>query len=87
MNLNTLVVEMYMSYLLPSVEYASVVWGGCSKQDAQTLQKIQNEATRPGLQIYGGPRSLSHYLKIWPITFQGSGPGGPILFSCENISL
>ena len=46
MNLNTLVVEMYMSYLLPSVEYASVVWGGCSKQHAQTLQKIQNEATR-----------------------------------------
>ena len=25
--------------------------------------------------------------KIWPITFQGSGPSGPILFSCEQISL
>ena len=37
-----------------------------------------------GLQIYGGPRSLSHDFKIWPITFQGSGP---ILFSCEKISL
>ena len=34
-----------------------------------------------GLQIYGGPRSLSHDFKIWPITFQGSGPSGPILFS------
>ena len=32
-----------------------------------------------GLQIYGGPRSLSHDFKIWPITFQGSGPSGPIL--------
>ena len=40
-----------------------------------------------GLQIYGGPGSLSHDFKIWPITFQGSGPSGPILFGCENISL
>ena len=40
-----------------------------------------------GLQIYGGPGSLSYDLKIWPITFQGSGPSGPILFSCEKISL
>ena len=41
----------------------------------------------PGLQIYGGPRSLSHDFKIWPITFEGSGPSGPILFSCVKISL
>ena len=40
-----------------------------------------------GLQIYGGPGSLSHEFIIWPITFQGSGPSGPILFSCEKISL
>ena len=38
----------------------------------------------PGLQIYGGPGSLSHDFKIWPITFQGSGPSGPTLFSCEK---
>ena len=37
---------MYMSFLLPVVEYASVVWDGCSEQDSQTLQKIQNEAVR-----------------------------------------
>ena len=37
-----------------------------------------------GLQIYGGPGSLSHDFKIWPITFQGNGPSGPILFSCEK---
>ena len=29
--------------------------------------------------------SLSHDFKIWPIPFQGSGPSGPILFSCEKI--
>ena len=38
-----------------------------------------------GLQIYGGHRSLSHDFKIWPITFQGSGPSGAIPFSCEKI--
>ena len=38
--------QMYMSYMLPVVEYASVVWDGCSEQDSQTLQKIQNEAAR-----------------------------------------
>ena len=37
-----------------------------------------------GLHIYGGPGSLSHDFKIWPITFQGSGPSGPILFRCEK---
>ena len=39
------------------------------------------------LQIYGEPGSLSHDFRIWPITFQGSRPSGPILFSCEKISL
>ena len=38
--------QMYMSCLLPVVEYASVVCDGCSERDSQTLQKIQNEATR-----------------------------------------
>ena len=33
---------------------------------------------RSGLQIYGGPGSLSQDFKIWPIAFQGSGPSGPI---------
>ena len=32
-----------------------------------------------GLQIYGGPGSLSHDFEKWPITFKGSGPSGPIL--------
>ena len=38
-----------------------------------------------GLQIYGRPGALSHDFKIWPITFQGSGPSGSILFICEKI--
>ena len=32
----------------------------------------------------GWPGSLSHDFEIWPITFQGSGPSGPILFICEK---
>ena len=40
-----------------------------------------------GLKIYSGPGSLFHDFKIWPITFQGSGPSGPILFRCEKMSL
>ena len=38
--------QMYMSYLLPFVVYASVVWDGYSEQGLQTLQKIQNEAAQ-----------------------------------------
>ena len=38
--------QMYMSYLLPVVEYSSVVWDRCSERDSQTLQKIPNEAAR-----------------------------------------
>ena len=37
---------MYMSYMLPAIEHASIVWDGCSEQDSQTLQKIQDEAVR-----------------------------------------
>ena len=48
--------QMYMSYMLPVVEYASVVWDGCSEQDSQTLQKIQNEAARI---VTGYTRSVS----------------------------
>ena len=47
---------MYMSYMLPDIEYASMVWNGCSEQDSQTLKKIQNEAA--GL-VSGLTRSVS----------------------------
>ena len=51
---------------------------------AEFMEKYKEHA---GLQIYDGPGSLSHDFKIWPITFQGSVPSGPILFSCEEISI
>ena len=48
--------QMYMSYMLPVIEYVSVVWEGCSEQDSQTLQKIQSEAARL---VTGLTRSVS----------------------------
>ena len=42
--------------LLPIVEYASVVWDGCSEQDSVTLQTIQNIAARL---VKGLTRSVS----------------------------
>ena len=38
--------QMYISYMLPVIEYASIVWDGYSEQDSQTLPKIHNEAAR-----------------------------------------
>ena len=48
--------QMYMSFVLPVVEYASVVWDGYSEQDSQTLQKTQNEEPRL---VTGLTRSVS----------------------------
>ena len=45
-----------MYFILPVVEYASVVSDGCSEQDSQTFQKIQNEAARL---VIGLTRSVS----------------------------
>ena len=47
----------------------------------QTLRTL----VRSSLSSYGWPRSLSYDFKIWPITFQGSGPSRPILYRCEKI--
>ena len=38
--------QLHMSYMLPVIEYASIVCDGCSERDSQTLQKIQNEAAQ-----------------------------------------
>ena len=38
--------QIYQSYLLPIIEYSCVVWNGCTVQDINSLQKLQNEAAR-----------------------------------------
>ena len=38
--------QMYVSYVRPLLEYASIVWDGCTEQDKTALEQLQNEATR-----------------------------------------
>ena len=38
-------IQIYISYVLPILEYSSIVWYGCTSQESQTLEKLQNEAT------------------------------------------
>ena len=48
--------QIYLSYLLPIIEYSCVVWDGCTVQDINSLQKLQNEAARI---VTGLTRSVS----------------------------
>ena len=48
--------QIYISYVLPVLEYSSVVWDGCSDYNTNTLEKIQHEAARI---VTGLTRSVS----------------------------
>ena len=48
--------QIYVSYVLPIIEYSSVVWDNCFDQDAYALEKLQNEAARI---VTGLTRSVS----------------------------
>ncbi|MCG8077918.1 MAG: reverse transcriptase family protein, partial [Candidatus Thiodiazotropha taylori] len=37
---------IYFSFIRPILEYADIVWNNCSQNDANELEKIQNEAAR-----------------------------------------
>ena len=37
---------IYMSFIRPLIEYASVVWDNCTQYESEELQKIQNETAR-----------------------------------------
>ena len=38
--------QIYFSFILPILEYSSIVWDGCSQQDSIALDRLQNEAAR-----------------------------------------
>ena len=38
--------QIYISYVLPILEYSSIVWDGCTTQESQTLEKLQSKAAR-----------------------------------------
>ena len=48
--------QIYISFLRPALEYASVVWDNCTVREKEYLEKIQNEAARI---VTGVTRSIS----------------------------
>ena len=48
--------QIYLSYIVPILEYSCIVWDGCSDSCAESLQKLQNEAARI---VTGLTRSVS----------------------------
>ena len=38
--------QIYLSYVRPILEYASIVWDGCSASCSDSIDKLQNEAAR-----------------------------------------
>ena len=48
--------QIYISYIRPKLEYASIIWDGCSEYCSDSLEKIQNEAARI---VTGLTRSVS----------------------------
>ena len=52
--------KLYTSFIRPTLEYASIVWDGCSVQDAEKLEKVQLSAARivTGLPSFASKESL-----------------------------
>ena len=48
--------QIFLSYILPKLEYSCIVWDGCTTQNTNSLQRIQNEAARL---VTGLTRSVS----------------------------
>ena len=48
--------QIYMSHVLPILEYPCTVWDGCTVQDCLALERLQNEAART---VTGLTRSVS----------------------------
>ena len=48
--------QIYLSYVRPILEYSCLVWNGCTDQNANSLEKLQNEAARI---VTGLTRSVS----------------------------
>ena len=38
--------QIFLSYIVPVLEYSCIVWDSCTVQDMNPLQKVQNEAAR-----------------------------------------
>ena len=41
-----ILLRIYKQTVLPLLDYGCVVWGECSKENAQRLERLQNQAMR-----------------------------------------
>ena len=39
-------IKIYLAFIIPVLEYGDVVWGNCTKDNSELLEKIQIEPTR-----------------------------------------
>ena len=53
--------QMFLSYIKPILEYADVVWDGCSIDNTDRLERIQFEAAR----IVTGITRSTHLEKLY----------------------
>ena len=42
----TVLNQIFLSYIVPVLEYSCIVWDSCTVQDMNALQKVQNETAR-----------------------------------------
>ena len=68
-NLRSILVPGGRSNLLGTTLNTGEGGGGGGGWFCKYIKSCVNNCTSSGLQIYGGPGSLSHDFKIWPITF------------------
>ena len=56
--------QIYISFLRPLLEYASIVWDNCTSREKETVEKIQTEAARLLTGITRSASLLNLYKKI-----------------------
>ena len=53
-------IKIYFAFIIPVLEYGDVVWGNCTKDNSDLLEKIQIEAARiiSGLRVNSSKSNL-----------------------------
>jgi len=59
--------RIYLSFILPCLEYACEVWDGCTLYDADSLEKVQLEAAR----IVTGNQAMHLYRYLYILKLDG----------------
>ena len=53
-------IKIYLAFIIPVLEYGDVVWGNCTKDNSELLEKVQIEAARiiKGLRVNSSKSNL-----------------------------